>query len=118
MKHTKGNWSAREYIGHTQASSPLRPVFYLHVCDKPHPAGHIIAKCMHKDKDVLKANAKLISSAPELLKALQDIMKTMDVEVDNLDKNSVASLTSYVIGDNKIDKALCDGIRAIKKATL
>ncbi len=48
MKHTKGNWNAREYIGVTKESKlwNFQPVYFKLVCDKKAPGGIIIAKCM------------------------------------------------------------------------
>ena len=69
MEQAKEKWYRREHIGVTEKSNPLFPVYFQHVCNAKFPEGTVIAKCLSKDKEVLKANAKLIVVAPELLEA-------------------------------------------------
>ena len=70
----KEKWYRRKHIGVTEKSNPLFPVYFQHVCDAKFPGGTVIAKCLSRDKEVLKANAKLIASAPKLLDALKEAL--------------------------------------------
>lgn len=80
FKGTKREWVKSEYIGITDKSNVLSPVYYQNVCTKRHPSGIIIAKCLSKDKEILKANAKLIAASPELLEALIDMIDLFEKE--------------------------------------
>jgi hypothetical protein len=64
--HTPGPWSTRPIHGNPQS-------FYLAA-----PSGELMAEIWattHLRDDVLYANAKLIAAAPELLAALQHLMR-------------------------------------------
>ena len=78
FKGTNGKWERKPYIGVTSQSNPLFPVYYNNVCTTKGIGGRIMAKCLSKDKEELVANAKLISKAPQMLKAMNDLVLELD----------------------------------------
>jgi hypothetical protein len=88
--HTQGNWHTNDgqiYTEETGKTLALIPYF-------------------DKENEEMKANSKLIASAPDLLKALQDLLE--DVQY------SIKDIPLGAIGQRQINEAK----EAINKATL
>ena len=78
MTHEKEKWYRRKHVGVTEKSNPLFPVYFQHVCDAKFPGGTVIAKCLSRDKEVLKANAKKIRAVMEILEALKGVFELIE----------------------------------------
>ncbi len=114
MKHTKGEWKLRNYIGVTSESvkmNKLQPVYYQNICSKKFPGGTIITTCLSKDKDELQANAKLIAAAPELLEALKGSLQMLEQTLTYRNANNIK------MGNVFLETAIEESKIAIKKAT-
>ncbi len=101
MKHTKGIWRYSEVFKHITTSKKGIIKGSKGICD-------IVS--FNKSDDEIRANAKLIAAAPELLKALSKIYKSWDnweLEVSKKDKDSC----------NDMYKLWKEAKQAIKKAT-
>jgi pimeloyl-ACP methyl ester carboxylesterase len=69
MNHTPGPWTAwKEEEYHAIGSSNGRALALVYLCDYPEEQGEKQAQ----------ANARLIAAAPELLEALQDLLRQVE----------------------------------------
>jgi hypothetical protein len=86
-KHTQGNWNANEgqiYPQETGKTLALIPYF-------------------DKENEEMKANSKLIASAPELLKALQTIQSNLDtLKGMTANREQLISIYNLITESNKI----------------
>ncbi len=97
MKHTKGKWKIKTHkIGNYN--------IYTDECDSDG-----IADCWHinKNADEVKANAKLIAAAPDMLKALEESlrMNTMSKELGYVTIEIVEWLKITSLAQKAIKKA-------------
>jgi hypothetical protein len=111
-KHTKGIWEVRTFNSDK--------IIFRHAI---HCNGTNICKIMRDDNDNSEeeqANAKLIASAPDLLEALVEIIKTCNPENVQANKKYMGlDLGEFYVGGCGIpsDKAIHMAINAIEKAT-
>lgn len=73
QSHTPGSWGVEDPMDHclTIVANPDAPVYdwkWVATCDWPSEEDHDITS------EEVKANARLIASAPDLLSALEDIL--------------------------------------------
>ncbi len=118
-KHTQGKWSKRAKSHLTDfnvhvfpiiKNEKAAPIYRNAIATTPphYHGGILIANAYGKTKEQCEANAKLIASAPELLKALNEIIECAALTCpDDNDKQY------YSLDVEEIERAK----QAIKKAT-
>lgn len=80
-KHTNGPWVIDE-----AAKNVFGGVTGIYIAKKDEGRiGEVFLNCLVTSEEELTANAKLFSAAPELLKALQDILSNQDIFDSNLE---------------------------------
>jgi len=93
-KHTKGPWEVKSH-------QQFFPTDYT--VHNVHGGGFIIAECAgsHRDQEESKANANLISAAPEILEALIDIIDVCDCDYTNAE-----AINRFSAAEQAIKKAI------------